>query len=117
VSIYTTKYKSTQSLYQTCVLRKQQADKNFIVSLNTNQVSQWSALIQASVAAGTCETQNRVEMNANQLIINKHQELITRYNQYISLIQDNISILAQYPNIIADPALISQISQISQSLN
>lgn len=113
LSIYQSQIEQSQSKLTDCSSDKKIADAAVIEAVNTNNLQQIYNLIQTSVTAGQCETQHRVTINALTLVTKKYSQAIASLTKKANFIEQHKTVIAQYPEIIADPAIIKELSQIS----
>jgi prefoldin subunit 5 len=110
---YQSQIEQSQSKLSDCSSDKKIADTAVISAINTNKLENINTLIQTSVTAGQCETQHRVTINALTLITKKYTQAITSLTKKANLIEQHKGAIAQYPEVISDPAIIKELSQIS----
>jgi hypothetical protein len=111
--MYQSQIEQSQSKLTDCSSDKKTADAAVIEAINTNKLEHINTLIQASVTAGQCETQHRVTINALTLITKKYTNIITSSTKKLNLIEQHKAAIMQYPEVISDPAIINELSQIS----
>jgi hypothetical protein len=110
---YQSQIEQSKSKLTDCSSDKKIADASVIEVINSNNLQNINTLIQASVTAGQCETQHRITINALTLIAKKHTQALALLNQKASLIEQHKSAIIQYPEVISDPKIIQELSQIS----
>lgn len=110
---YQSQITQSQALMDGCTTDKKSADAEVISAINNNDLSNVDTLIQASVTAGQCETKHRITINALSLIVKKYNQSIALLNKKTSLIEQHKSTIIQYPEVISDPKIIKELSQIS----
>jgi len=110
---YQSRITQSQGRLNDCSLSKKTADAAVIEAINNNQLTNLDTLLQASVTAGQCETQQKITINAFTLVVNKTNSSIALLNNKSSLIEQHRSVIMQYPEIISDPAIIAELSQAS----
>lgn len=110
---YQSQITQAQALMDGCTTDKKASDAAVIAAINSNKLNNIDSLIQASVTAGQCEVKNRITINALSLIIKKQNQSIASLNQKSTLIEQYKSTIIQYPEVISDPKIIQELSQIS----
>lgn len=96
-----------------CTTTKKIADASVIQAINSNNITQIDSLIKDSITSAQCEAANRVVMNTWSLIITKNKATITRLTRKMDFIEQHQEAIIQYPEIISDPDIIKELSQIS----
>jgi hypothetical protein len=110
---YQSQIEQSQSKLTDCSSDKKIADAAVVETINQNDLQNINNLIQASIIAGQCEAQHRITINALTLVTKKYSQAIVALTKKINLIEQHKSVIAQYPEVIADPEIIKELSQIS----
>jgi hypothetical protein len=113
---YQSQIEQSQSKLTDCSSNKKIADAAIIEAINSNNLQNINNLIQDSVTAGQCETHHRITINALTLVTKKHGQIISLLTKKANIIEQHKSTIAQYPEVIADPAIIKELSQLSSQL-
>jgi prefoldin subunit 5 len=110
---YQSQIEQSQSKLSDCSSDKKIADVAVIEAVNTNKLENINTLIQTSVTAGQCEAQHRITINALTLITKKYTQAIASLTKKVNLIEQHKATIEQYPEVIANPEVIKELSQIS----
>lgn len=110
---YQSRITQAQSKLSTCTISKKSSDAEVIEAINNDSLGNIDKLIQASVQAGTCETEQSIIINSLTLIVNKYTKISISLNTKASLIDKYRPVIIQYPDIIADPEIIAEITKAS----
>jgi hypothetical protein len=113
IQYYQSKFDEAHSHISECSASKKSSDAAVIEAINQDRLTSLESLITASVVAGQCEAQYRISSNAYQLVTAKYERLLRLLTKKQSLIEQHQSLIVQYPEVILNPEIIQELSQIS----